>query len=296
MDTIFQNPYVHGFYDLREEVREPGAPAPFLDVPENLWIEYNPDYDYAYVKINSFLNQNPADGDILQSFFLEAQGLGIGNIIIDIRGNGGGYNDYWLMKIISPNISEPLAVTNYGLFKESKWTEPYLSYYVGSTYEEDLAEYKSEDEYPTLIFNWNEAEDGLPELPELKEEEVEDLEGVLEENIRIAPSFAEPLFKGQFWILSDGRSYSASEYFISFAKRTGFATVVGEESAGDGSSVITLYNALPNSGLLFRYNAIYGLNSDGTNSEMYASKPDIEIQAGEDAFYKVLDLIAENKK
>lgn len=294
---VFTNPHVHGFYQLEEEEREPGGPPPFLDMPDNLHIEYNAAADYAYVKIDSFLNQNPEDADRLEEFFMEAEAEGIQNVILDIRSNGGGYNDYWLMNIVSPNIQKVLEVTNYGLYHASDWTKPSIDYWGGgNTYEEELEAYGSEDEYPTLIFSWHESEDDkLPEMPALDKKAIKDLTQVFEEHIRIAPCFDEPLFSGKFWLLSDDLSYSASEYFISFAKRTAFASVVGEESAGDGSCVVTLYNALPESGLLIRYNAIYGLNSDGSNSELFASKPDYEIAPGEDAFYKTLELIAAEK-
>lgn len=294
MDEVFENPHVLGFYNLQEEKREPGV-APIIDIPDNLYTEFHPEANWAYLYINSFLNQNMDDQDILANFFMETEAQGIKNVVIDLRDNQGGYNDYWLLNIVAPNITKPLQVENFGLYKESPWTQGCLDYYASSTFEEDLAELKEAGPLPTLIFNWNRRTEPLPEMPNLVKEDVEDLDKIFQETIYISPSTEEPLYTGKFWILSDPWSYSASEYFISFAKRTGFAKIVGEESGGDGSCVVTLYNALPGSGLIVRYNALYGLNPDGSPNEDQATQPNFPIAEGQDALDLAVQLINEGE-
>lgn len=290
MATVFENPHVLGFYGLEEEKREPGV-APIIEIPDNLYTELHPEADWAYLYINSFLSQNPDDPDILWDFFEEVEAADIGHIIIDLRDNQGGYNDYWLLNIVAPNIRDALHVKNFGLYKDSPWTQPYLDYYAGSTFEEDLAELKKAGPLPTMIFNWNRRSEPLPQMPKLIKEDVANLPLAFQETIYVSPSTEEPLFTGKFWLLSDVWSYSASEYFISFAKRTGFAQIVGQESGGDGSCVVTLYNALPESGLVIRYNALYGLNPDGSPNEDQATLPDYPIAEGQDALALALQLI-----
>ncbi|MDD7400962.1 MAG: S41 family peptidase [Clostridiales bacterium] len=291
MGEVFENPHVLGFYNLVEEEREPGV-EPHIDIPDNLYTEFHPEADWSYLYINSFLNQNMDDQDILADFFMETEGQGIGNVIIDLRDNEGGYNDYWLLNIVAPNIKKALQVENFGLYKESPWTQACLDYYASSTYEEDLVELKEAGPLPTLIFSWNRRPDPLPRMPKLVKEDIDDLEEAFQETIRIAPSTDQPLYTGKIWILSGPLSYSASEYFISFAKRTGFAKIVGEESGGDGSCVVTLYNALPESGLIIRYNALYGLNPDGSPNEDQATQPDFPIAEGQDALNLAVELIS----
>ncbi len=294
MGEVFENPHVLGFYNLEEEEREPGA-EPFIDIPDNLYTEFHPEDNWAYLYINSFLNQNMEDEDILDNFFAETESQGIGNVVIDLRDNQGGYNDYWLLNIVAPNITKPLQVENFGLYKESPWTQACLDYYASSTFEEDLMELKEAGPLPTLLFSWNRRTKALPEMPNLVQEDIQDLDKAFQETIHISPSTELPLYTGKFWILSDPWSYSASEYFISFAKRTGFAKIVGEESGGDGSCVVTLYNALPESGLIVRYNALYGLNPDGSPNEDQATQPDYPIEPGQDALDLALQLIQEGE-
>lgn len=292
---VFTNPHVLGYYDLKKE-DVPQDEPPLLIIPNNVQTSFHPEEDYAYLYIATFINQDPKDGPMIKEFFEQAEAQGIKNVVIDIRGNQGGYNNYWLMNIVSPNITEPLEVENIGLYKRSEYNKEYVDYYTASTYEEDFEKIRKEGKLPTLIFSWNRRDrHPLPPMPKLVESDVEHLDGAFLETIRIDKSYDKPLYSGKFWILSDPVSYSASEYFISFAKRTGFASIVGQESAGDGSCVVTIYNDLPESGLVIRYNALYGLNPDGSCSEEHATAPDFEVKEDEDALQYCLDLIKAQK-
>lgn len=293
MSSFFENPAVLQFYQLKKEAREDESKPPSMKIPNNLSFMSNAGENWAYVAIHSFLNDRNDDEAPLRDFFVSSEKLGIKNMIVDLRGNLGGYNDYWLNNIVAPNIRQPLQIENIGLFQENYRTRPFMAYYASTSFEEDMAAMLEAGPLPSLIFNWNRRERKLPPLPALVESDVSGLDKAFQETIRVDKTEEQPLFTGQFWLLCDRDSYSASEYFLSFAKRTGFARIVGEESGGDGSCVVTIYSLLPNSGLLLRYNVLYGLNPDGSCSEEHATAPDVPVTPGEDALTRCLELIKE---
>lgn len=68
--------------------------------------------DIAYVKIDSFAAGNMLkDQDILYKWFSENAHKK--NIIIDITGNGGGSDWYWMNLLVAPNIDKTLSCTSY---------------------------------------------------------------------------------------------------------------------------------------------------------------------------------------
>lgn len=97
-------------------------------------------------------------------------------------------------------------------------------------------------------------------------------------------------YKGEIWVLVDEKVYSASENFVMFCKNTGFATLVGTPTGGDGGVADPILVSLPNSGLVVRFSIFYGLNADGTGNEAMGTTPDILISADEDALEKCLSL------
>lgn len=311
---VFDYPQTLNFYDLEEEIRSPLDQEPLFELPNNVETWIDGQQNCAYLQIDSFLNEDPQDRQTILEFFKEAEEQQIGHMILDIRDNGGGYNDYWMGNIVSPNIREPLENRNFGLYQSSPWNEAYIDYYTNFYFESYLddseepssepetqgkaeAEGKAaseEDEEPAgdVVVRWEKAHRAqLPELPALDSFATDSLPDLIQETLRVLPTEEKPLFTGKFWILADGNSYSASEYFLSFCKRTGFATFIGQPSAGDGSCVVTIHNALPNSGLVIRYNVLYGLNPDGSCSEERPTDPDIEIPLGEDALTRCLQEI-----
>lgn len=77
-----------------------------------------------------------------------------------------------------------------------------------------------------------------------------------------------------------------------FCKNTGFATLVGTTTNGDGGIADPLLFALPNSGLVVRFSVFYGLNEDGSGNEANGTEPDIVISENEDALEKCFELIS----
>lgn len=80
-------------------------------------------------------------------------------------------------------------------------------------------------------------------------------------------------------MLVDKIVYSASEAFVAFCKESGFATLVGETTGGDGIGIEPLLFYLPNSGLVIRFSSTLGLNGDFTINEEVKTVPDVEVLA-----------------
>lgn len=88
-------------------------------------------------------------------------------------------------------------------------------------------------------------------------------------------------FNGKIYLLIDKAVFSSSESFAIFAKDTGFATLIGEVTKGDGGGVAPILFDLPNSGLIIRIPADMYLNSSGECNEEFKTKPDYRITAPE---------------
>lgn len=87
-------------------------------------------------------------------------------------------------------------------------------------------------------------------------------------------------FKGKIYLLVDGQVFSSSEAFAAFAKSTGFATLVGERTGGDGLGDDPAICVLSNSGYVFRFTKEMGLTSNGTCNFEHKTEPDITVSAG----------------
>lgn len=217
----------------------------------------------AYLKINSFGAQFvQADVEALWTYYRGIEADGIENLIIDITGNGGGSDQYWQMGLVYPNIAEPLKNSNYLLFPDTADVKKYL----GSN----------------GIYEQSQPISQLPELPRLNPNDKKKLDRFVTNSYTIpAQTPGKKLFSGKIWVLVDERVYSASETFAMFCKNTGFATLVGVPTGGDGGGIDPMIFTLPHSGLVYRFSVLYSINSDGTSSEEFGTTPDILTKSGE---------------
>ena len=106
------------------------------------------------------------------------------------------------------------------------------------------------------------------------------------------PLYEEKLLKGKLWMLVDGAVFSSSEYAAMMTKATGFATLVGTATGGDGIGTDPLPVVLPNSKIIVRYSEFYGVTNDGAGSQEFGTEPDILCRAGETPLEACLRAIA----
>ena len=137
--------------------------------------------------------------------------------------------------------------------------------------------------------------DGLPAL------EQDDLKGITYYTSMYVGTSAginypdTPAFSGKFWLLVSPRVYSASEYFAVLCKDTGFATLVGQTTGGDGIGIDPMICVLPNSGIVYQFTTVYGLNLDGSNNEETGTEPDIVVPEDGNALEVCLRAIEEGR-
>ena len=219
----------------------------------------------AYLKIDSFeLANYQKDRELLESFF--AQIKEIPNLILDLRDNSGGSDLYWEDLIVKPNAREKLVSERYFLFNQSKPVDTYISALGISTSK-------------------------ISDLPESLATRYGDHFTHYAAD-RESFEASEAPYPGKIWVLIDDTVYSASENFVMFCKNTGFATLVGTPTGGDGGIADPLLFSLPNSGMIVRFSVFYGLNNDGSSNEALGTTPDVMVSEGDDALDICLGLLA----
>lgn len=223
----------------------------------------------AYIAINSFdMNDYKADRQILLDFYRQVQDYP--HIIIDFTNNGGGGMGYFNDLIVAPNITQTLSCNVYELAKRGAYNQTIL----------DFSSYKPISE--------------LPDLPNLNQEDLKDLDIFEPITYTVAPLSDTKMLQGKLWMLVGPQVFSSSEYAAMFTKATGFATLVGTTTGGDGIGEDPVPVVLPNSGLIVRYSPIYGVTFDGTGSQEFGTNPDIVSSENESALDTCLRAIEQD--
>ncbi len=255
---------------LKSKGDEEEAQKALSSPPVNLFFKVHEELDTAYVKINSFGGRHmEADLPRLQAFFDEEADRDY--LIIDIRGNSGGATDYWVKGITEANIQTAYTTPGYGVFKEGRLYDLFAIQGIKA---------QSMDRFP-----------GDLQAPE---EVYADFDRFYTYSMKLQPDGSTP-FKGKAIILMDEMNYSASEGFVLDAKHSGWATLIGRPSGGDGMGRDPVVFALPNSGLVVQFSLEMGLNPDGSCNEETGTQPDILVEKGVDSLDFTLDLIGKSQ-
>lgn len=247
-DAVFTVENSTGYVDdVSFEVESGSAETPY-DYPATpvSTTKYEND-SIGYLYVGSFGGGMDAYYDQVTTFYSEIEDYD--HLIIDIRGNNGGFYSVWVDGIVSPLIQESVVYTQYLGYR----TSPYAT----QTQSNALT-----DIVPKTDFSY------LP--PE-----------ALTDDFRIHRNYMtyNPLgafnFTGEVIVLMDNQVYSASEGFANFCRETGFATLYGTASGGDGLMLRPFNFALPNSKLVVNSASALGLDSTGHVNEEVRTQPDV---------------------
>ena len=213
----------------------------------------------AYIKINSFAREYiEPDREVLYEFYNQIKDYD--NLIIDIAENTGGSSYYWYTNIVMPNLKKDLVHTDYILYKITDQNKDFV-----------LETMTETDELLTI-----DKLDKDIDTSNIPDNILQSANYFIKSTNQFSKQEPE-MFKGKIWTLIGEKVYSSAETFSMFCKKTGFATLVGQTTGGNGMGGDPVIFALPYSKLIVRYDMSYGLNPDGTDNLTYGTTPDIKI-------------------
>ncbi len=191
--------------------------------------------------------------------------------IIDLRNCGGGDDSFWMYNIVQPLLKEPVTAFSGTVTKNGEYLQPFLK--ASEEFHESLANRKAgESDQMSLV-----RAERTPTPQELAA-----LQGTLAGTgfndpslslITINPSGEAP-YGGKIFVLTGPNTLSAGDNFAAFCKSSGWATVVGEHTGGDGGGPLAVVT-LPNSKIMISFPSAMGLNPDLTTREQTHTVPHV---------------------
>ncbi len=219
------------------------------------------DQKLAYIKINKMLSseQMGADEIVLDTFLEEIRDYP--NLIIDIRGNGGGDSRYWQDFLLPKIIGKSYKTNNYSFLKKGDLNKKVV---IQEAYHTNVDAFLDQANFPKDI-----------------KDILKDFDYYNDEELIVDPKKESINFKGQIYLLVDHDVYSSAEMLASFCKETGLAKLVGSRTAGDGIGSDPMQIDLPNTGYVLRFSKNMGLTGSGSINELDQTTPDIEAETGQ---------------
>lgn len=228
---------------------------------ENLITENLIDQKLAYIKINKMLNidQLGSDEILLDEFLQQIQDYP--NLVIDIRGNGGGDSRYWQEFLLPKIIGRSYKTTNYSFLKKGELNKKVVI----------------QEGYHANINNFLKT---APFSKQIKKF-LKDFDYYNNEDLIVDPKKDSINFQGNIYLLVNQDVYSSAEMLASFCKETGLAKLVGSKTAGDGIGSDPMQIDLPNTGYVLRFSKNMGLTGSGSINELDQTTPDIKSETGQ---------------
>ena len=197
-------------------------------------------------------------------------------IVIDIRGNGGGSDMAW-MGLTRCITAGPLSGTSHALMKSGEYMRRFFANLPTVT-RQQLVESLPEGSARNLP-------------PELQSAAYRD---PIRLTYAIGPSPDSISFEGPIYLLVDDVVYSSAESFALHCKTTGWATIVGGFTGGDGGGTGPLPLVLPNSGLTLRFPAAMALGPSGKADEEEHVIPDVLVEPSIPEFLASVEALQES--
>jgi len=245
-------------------------------MPDNITTEILVPGRVAYIGVESFISNMWDDAEVLYPFYEQIQNYE--HLIIDLRGNLGGFAYSFPLNFVAMLIDEPLYFQTTEFFRSSPRTSDFYINPVPMMFGADLYRVMPAEEF---VRSRN--------MPYFPMEDLQYLDYVLIWDVFIAPFPHAIPFRGDIWLLVDEWSASASQMAAIFAQN-GFATVVGEPTSPITGTLHT-YVPLPNTGILFRIDLGLTTDSYGRVFEETGVVPHILNFPGMDALDTVLATI-----
>jgi hypothetical protein len=260
-------PKIKGFPKPKKPKKKEKKEIPSIDAKENCTcIELTDEVGYIRVKRMMlseldfiFTGILKKDRKIIEAFLDRSEGK-YTKLIIDIRNNDGGNNHYGYENLIRPFLDEPVTYSHVAGIRRK--------------YRDDL-----KDSVLKTLRMCSRPKDHV-----ISTEEVGAPEGFdpnewvfykLTRRIKPANRYN---FDGDIYVLINGGVFSAADDYANAVKRMGFATLVGQNTAGGCAAYIgPPVIRLPASGMIFRVETEIVINPDGSINELVGTPPDVRL-------------------
>ena len=192
-------------------------------------------------------------------------------LIIDIRENYGGNAEYWQKFLLPKILTGQKSVTNHLFFKDSPRAKLILA--------DDTLNVEATKNVDISAIKLDHAND------------IKNFDYYIRDTITVSPDESEKDngFEGNVYLLVDKAVFSAAEGMASFMKFSDTASLIGEQTGGDGITLGVINDVMPNSGLVFTYTNTLGYAPDGSiNAE---DKTEVDIKSS--SYKDTLDTITE---
>ena len=224
--------------------------------------------DVAILRVRSFFDWKAGKRRVsfkskLKAAFSELNEEGIADLVIDLRGNGGGRAPWELYAYF---VDEPFLFAKRADFIFSKKS----SYYSNQKLHKNVQFLKRK-----WLNTW---------LPGANKMSLIDSNRYALTGLFMTKPYkpSSPQYKGNVYILIDGGTFSAAAIFAALMKSSGRATIIGEESGGGyygNTSMEKSYVTLPNAQLRLEIPLVrYQLNVDPSKNPFGSGVlPDYEV-------------------
>ena len=205
----------------------------------------------GYLYAGTFGSNADAYGEQVLEFYEQIEDFD--HLIIDIRGNTGGFYTKWINGIVQPLIHDQVLHEQFFAYKTGEYVSQTQSYILDTIVPKDEFSY-------------------LP--PEVYEDDYR-----IHKNWMTYEPMGEFDFNGDIVLLVDNMVYSAAEGFATFCKEFDFATIYGTPTGGDGIILRPLNFVLPNSKLMINAASAIGLDYTGNANEEVRTQPDVYYES-----------------
>ncbi len=274
-DTVLNSRTIrlYGLEDYQPESADEDRDSEERTNSGNVLVRTYDDISAVYLRIKSFNHfYVETDKSLILEYLKEYENYD--NIIIDITDNTGGDSNYWMYNIVAPFGGQFSFADDY-FFEDSP---AYRKFYAGW-----------EDLNLKPVKEW----DGSMKITDLR---IDDLSYF--SHIETTVDFSEDKSglvdsNAKRWLLVNNGTYSSADSFASFCKKTGWATVVGERTRGDGGLEPAVI-VLDNTGIVIRFSIAVKLNDDGSINNLYGTIPNELCRRKETPLETVIRLISDN--
>ena len=265
INQLFQENTIKSYSEIEEDLENQILPE--------VETKYYKDSHAVYFHFKSFAYEIENRDATIITDYIHSLEEPVDNIIIDITGNTGGSTEYWKNNIVVP-IGGEKTYYDYVFFQDTPVNQ--RAYFLAK-------EYSDREYIPAQSIN--DRDNGyqyndftICSRWKFGISEGKNTQNIIQNNPHI-------------WLLVDEQVYSAADNFAIYCQKTGWATVIGNRTMGDGLGINPSIISLKNTGLIIRFSTCSVINKDGELNAIYGTIPDILCKPNETPLKRCLKLI-----